>query len=218
MFEIIGVIAVGWIGIVLINKFTSNAVRGMQIQAIDYAIRQGVPRDFAVATAADKSRLGATVKIFLRDVPQFSEHKGAMRYGAAISLLYGMHLEEQERNHAMKLLALKPKLREFIRPQIEKLESEDIFISINQATYAYIAGLVFYSINEVITPEQMNDLAKEIFKGKVIDDAFLHTYYLVKHRTDDFEKTLAATMPISQRELLANKFEFVFTEAKRINS
>jgi hypothetical protein len=218
MFEVIGVVAVVWIGIVLINKFTSNAVRGIQIQAVDYAVRQGVPRDFAVETAADKSRLGATVKIFLREVPQFSEHKGAMRYGAAISLLYGMHLEEQERNRSMKLMALKPKLREFIRPQIEKLEREGIFISISEATYAYIAGLVFYSINELITPEQMNDLAKDIFKGKVIDGAFLHTYYLVKHRTGDFEKTLAATMPISQRELIANKCEFVFSEAKRINS
>lgn len=217
MFEVIGIVVVGWFAFKLLRYFFGGAVLGMQIRAVDYASEYGVPREFSAYWCEHPEIIKQTIQTLSRIEPGFAKGPGSEKYGKALVYLYAGHLQEEAKKLAKDLAAAKGKLVSFVKPQLEQLESGGYHLYLNEVAYAYVTALASNMVKGVVSLEQIHDLMPEVFKDKTNSRALEHAHLVAQHAPDDFAEKLAALMPVAKLELATGKGEYLVKYIRKLN-
>lgn len=228
MFEFIGIVVVAWLGfkllrsaLRLLNRTLENAAAGMKIESIEYAKSQGVPRDFAVAMWRDDETVKFAAKAVSTIEPECSKLKAFERYGRGIVYLYACHLKEEikkeEGRIPQKIASNKNRLSSFIESQLDAIEGENLYLHLNEVTYAYVAALANAMIESSINIEQTHDLVTDIFRDRP-KSSIQHAYAIVQGAKEDFQEKVSALMPVAKEELAEGKGGYLLKYMRKVNS
>ncbi len=96
MFEIIGILFVGFIVWSIYKGMFKGFVKGHMIRSVDYAASQGVPRDFSQPIVKEVTSLMQAVKYLGKDVPGFKEKDVYEQNGLALKRMYNKYLADNK--------------------------------------------------------------------------------------------------------------------------
>lgn len=209
MFELIGICVVVYLVWRIAKRVSSTAVRKTLSEAIIYANKQGVPRDFSVAVTETPNALREARKILKENNPDVATLDVYQQYGLAITMLYERN---QERESAQKLPIVKKVIKDFLQPQIDRLHSQGLRTHMNDVVLAYILTMATAVTKSAGTNSinfaELKEIAASIFPTPEHLALIENAFDTINFNPNEFIEKCNALTPIIMDEVKNNKGEY----------